>query len=1081
MPRTSSTTTSSDSISIREFHNMLVLAKWALGIFDRASFEPISLALKAPRLEGVDGETGHTRFFNALVGNNLFYLGEDAKCTKDELSAYDLRIVKYWKQITERRNKLESTTYNLKYYQYLTLLVTELYLDWYFNRRQELLTQINAEIAKYNEDASHKEKLSLVSEEDLNKISFWEATGAGKTLMMDINVLQYRFYAKTTPDHTILLTPDEGLTKQHLKELELSNIEAQIIRDDNVLFTQSGNVVGVIDAGKIISDESKRKKGEKSFLAEAFEGKNLVLVDEGHNGSSSVQGERRRVREQLCKDGFSFEYSATFGQAVAKASGKGGTALREHYARNILFDYSYKYFYEDGYGKNSFILNMPDASDEERVFEYLCANLLKFVQQHAIFIHESAVMAEFNIEKPLCMFVGNTVTGGEDEASDVKTVVEFFARVLNEREKVEKLFNRFINNEPVLPNRQGFNLLDQAFTPMFGWYGNGKSCYNAMLQLVMHTTSSQRLKVTHYKNPDEIVLSVGTNEPFAVVNIGNSDGFMKGLDNSENLDIMPANDFAPSLFDGVNDKTSPVNFIIGSRKFTQGWSCWRVSAMGLLNMGVSAGTQIIQLFGRGVRLKGRGYSLKRSTANERPRNSFLEKLETLNIFGIRASYMETFRDYLNEEGVTTEDSVITLKFDIKKQSFPRLTVVEVGDGYRLNQAKGYKTQKATLFVIPDEIAKKIKQPCFVYEDYSYLQSLQKGTSDKIGTTDVRSDVKLDSKAFNFIDWDGIYLRMLEAKAEKGFWNLSIDKKRLIEFVTNKTDWYTLYSRPADITFDSFSKLSRIQALLEILLRGYMDVFYKTLQKLYEDEHMVTKTLKAEDLPSEYEIQIQETPEGKVWLERLKELQKLIAEGEFKPTHKSQWLESDLKAIFFDRHLYEPLFYTTKGVQLPLRLRPIMFDSPSEVQFLKDLETFYNDGKNKEFFLDVDLFLMRNPANKSRGIGFAQAGNFYPDFLLWLVDKNADKQYLTFIDPKGLRNIPFDDSKLNFSKECKTLQKQLNAGGENKIILNSVILSITPLSDPLLSQHKLEEWEKKNIFFMSQPDYLSKMIVVLKKE
>ena len=121
MPRTSSTTTSSDSISIREFHNMLVLAKWALGIFDRASFEPISLALKAPRLEGVDGETGHTRFFNALVGNNLFYLGEDAKCTKDELSAYDLRIVKYWKQITERRNKLESTTYNLKYYQYLTL------------------------------------------------------------------------------------------------------------------------------------------------------------------------------------------------------------------------------------------------------------------------------------------------------------------------------------------------------------------------------------------------------------------------------------------------------------------------------------------------------------------------------------------------------------------------------------------------------------------------------------------------------------------------------------------------------------------------------------------------------------------------------------------------------------------------------------------------------------------------------------------------------------------------------------------------------------------------------------------------
>lgn len=59
----------------------------------------------------------------------------------------------------------------------------------------------------------------------------------------------------------------------------------------------------------------------------------------------------------------------------------------------------------------------------------------------------------------------------------------------------------------------------------------------------------------------------------------------------------------------------------------------------LLNMGVSEGTQIIQLFGRGVRLKGRGFSLKRSKDGERPSTSWLRKLETLNVFGIRANYM----------------------------------------------------------------------------------------------------------------------------------------------------------------------------------------------------------------------------------------------------------------------------------------------------------------------------------------------------------------------------------------------------------------------------------------------------------
>lgn len=67
------------TVSIADFHKMLVLSKWALGIFDGASFEPISQALKTPGLEGLDEESGHTRFYNPLVGTNLFCLGEWCK------------------------------------------------------------------------------------------------------------------------------------------------------------------------------------------------------------------------------------------------------------------------------------------------------------------------------------------------------------------------------------------------------------------------------------------------------------------------------------------------------------------------------------------------------------------------------------------------------------------------------------------------------------------------------------------------------------------------------------------------------------------------------------------------------------------------------------------------------------------------------------------------------------------------------------------------------------------------------------------------------------------------------------------
>ena len=51
-----------------------------------------------------------------------------------------------------------------------------------------------------------------------------------------------------------------------------------------------------------------------------FEGNNLVLVDEGHRGTGTAAGAWMQRREALVRGGFAFEYSATFGQAVAKGN-----------------------------------------------------------------------------------------------------------------------------------------------------------------------------------------------------------------------------------------------------------------------------------------------------------------------------------------------------------------------------------------------------------------------------------------------------------------------------------------------------------------------------------------------------------------------------------------------------------------------------------------------------------------------------------------------------------------------------------------------------------------------------------------
>ncbi len=112
-----------------------------------------------------------------------------------------------------------------------------------------------------------------------------------------------------------------------------------------------------------------------------------------------------------------------------------------------------------------------------------------------------------------------------------------------------------------------------------------------------------------------------------------------------------------------------MHLLIGSKKFTEGWSSWRVSTMGLMNVGKGEGAQI-QLFGRGVRLKDFDLSLKRSGKTqlskgvERPKH--IGVLETLGILGIHANYMAQFRDFLDEEGLPKNDDRIELLLPVIK-------------------------------------------------------------------------------------------------------------------------------------------------------------------------------------------------------------------------------------------------------------------------------------------------------------------------------------------------------------------------------------------------------------------------------
>ena len=95
----------------------------------------LSTDLKDPALEDVDDE-GVSRIYYALKG----HLYGGYAVSEKQLYEYDQHIVRHTREINERR----AEKIQWKYYQYLALLFTEIYLDRYFSNRQRLLDDINA-------------------------------------------------------------------------------------------------------------------------------------------------------------------------------------------------------------------------------------------------------------------------------------------------------------------------------------------------------------------------------------------------------------------------------------------------------------------------------------------------------------------------------------------------------------------------------------------------------------------------------------------------------------------------------------------------------------------------------------------------------------------------------------------------------------------------------------------------------------------------------------------------------------------------------------------------------------------------
>ena len=948
---------------------------------------------------------------------------------EDILPIYDANIKRHLSAINSKRTQ----PIVLRYFQYLALLYTEIFLDWKFSRPAEFLHQLNTFVQIQNaRKASGDSRDTDFTKTDIEKLAIWMATGAGKTLIMHINYHQYLHYCKEALDHVVLITPNEGLSEQHIRGLGESDIRCEHFNVEGNQNARSHNAIQVIEITKLV--EKKTSEGV-SVPVEAFEGNNLVFVDEGHKGSGSENQVWRKNRKKVAETGFTFEYSATFGQALDAAK---NADIVDEYGKAIVFDYSYRYFHGDGYGKNFRILNVK--RDEEAQNEMLfLANLLCFYEQRRYFKENTEAVRDYSLDSPLWAFVGSSVvknrikgkvvyTENKKTLSDVLIVIRFLHRFLrNDSNWATDGIEKILEGNSGLIDDDGTDIFRTRLNFLRNFNKTPDQTYSDILNEVFHTSRrGNALYLCNVRNADgEIALkTTHGSKAFGLIYIGDTSAFKKLVESDDAGIETDAEDvLTENLFNNINTLESPINILIGAKKFIEGWDSWRVTTMGLLNIGRQEGSQIIQLFGRGVRLRGKDMSLKRSTALEGDHPPNLPLLETLNIFAVRANFMEDFQSYLAREGIPHEYP-IQIELPIKRNLehlAKRLYVPKV-----LSYDKAAKGKCVMLEACEDIIVTHTTQTVRIIGSSS-----EDGFQEE--SAEAAIETSIDDKYIDLIDWEKIYLQLVEYKQVKGYHNLIFDKDILRDILNTDNPLYELKIMDrSEVEPKSLEQLKQLEELVLTLLRKYIDKFYRIIQKRWNDESVRLKQLDAKNPNfTDWKIFIPRKESEK--LEPL--IKHLIKDGSIYEPGITDLLPN----IHNERHLYQPLL-TIGGPDQTIRITPPALEK-SEEDFVKHLRIYVRQHR-EDLLSEREIFLLRNHS-RGKGVGFYENEGFFPDFILWILD--GMKQRIVFIEPHGMIHEPINENnpKIMLFKRLRDFSYRRFRG--EHVQMDSFIISDTPIT------------------------------------
>ncbi|MDD2284743.1 MAG: hypothetical protein PHQ11_05005, partial [Paludibacter sp.] len=316
--------------------------------------------------------------------------------------------------------------------------------------------------------------------------------------------------------------------------------------------------------------------------------------------------------------------------------------------------------------------------------------------------------------------------------------------------------------------------------------------------------------------------------------------------------------------------------------------------------------------------------------------------------------------------------------------------------------------------------------------------------------------------------DELYFELEQFKRERSWYNLNIDKTGIRKLLADTT-WYTLYLPAERLEPKVFEDVLLLQQVASELLKRYCDHYYNYCKRSFIELRLELRELTPGDdnIPKEdfYQLIVDGSEEQVILA--IAKLQKELEEN------KQTLIKSgDLQACRFGMHLFQPLFHVRKGGKITIL--PVALNE-SEFQFVTDLKYWTEVNEQELQEKGVELFLLRN-LSRGKGVGFFEAGNFHPDFILWMID--GEKQYVTFIEPHGLFHEGPASEKLLFHQRIKEIETRF---AKPDIILNSFILSWTKYPQ-LQWGPSQEDLEANHVLFMTddRDGYINKLFYALKK-